>query len=111
MIALVPLAAAFALGTIGFGWWSVAAVAVVWGLINPRGQRAVLVGTSAAILATAALLGWTAVVGTLPLLAGKLGALAGIPGIAFVVLALALPGVLAATGVGTGQWAARLAEK
>jgi hypothetical protein len=41
------------------------------------------------------LLGWSWVNGPVGVLASKLGGIAGVPGIAFIVLTLLLPGLLA----------------
>lgn len=92
------LAMAFAVGTILVGWWGVPVVAVVWGVIANRTRSPGLTAATAAALAWAGLLGWTAIAGNLDSLAGILGEIMGVPGATLVVLTMLYPAAIAWAG-------------
>ena len=99
-VALLTLA--FLLGTIGFGWWSVPAIGLAWGLVAWTSRRPAGVAGMAALLAWGFLLAWTAAAGPLGVLINKLGAVAQVPGAVFAVFTLLLPFALAGTAAAVG---------
>ncbi|HEX6966615.1 MAG TPA: hypothetical protein VF166_12515 [Gemmatimonadaceae bacterium] len=111
LVRIVLLAAAFALATIGFGWWAVALVAAAWGVAARTLRGAAFAAGVAALLAWSALLAWGAVHGPVAELAVKLAAVMQIPPVALVVATLVFPALLAwsaaaVAGAATGAIAA-----
>jgi hypothetical protein len=92
---LILLVGSFSLTTVILGWWAVPLVAAGWGWMAAWSMRQAVAGGLAAALSWALLLGWSALTGQVALLISKLGALAGVPGAAFVALTLLLPFALA----------------
>lgn len=104
---VVLLAAAFIVATLLFGWWGVAHVAIVWGILARDTRGAGVVSGVSAMAAWAALLAWSATGGPVSHLATTLGGIMGAPGLAFIALALVFPAALAWAGART---AAGIAE-
>jgi hypothetical protein len=106
LLAMLLLAAAFALATVAFGWWAVPVVAALWALIARR-QRG-----GAAIAGIAAMVGWGALLaidasrGPLGALAQTLGTLFSMKAIGVYAITLALPGLLAVTAAVVARAAA-----
>jgi len=92
---LVLLSLAFAAATLVFGWWSTPLLGLAWGFLGRGTSRPALAAGLAASTGWVLLLGWSAALGPVPLLAGKLGAIAGMPGMVFVALTVLLPFLLA----------------
>lgn len=82
MIGFLLLVAGFGAGTIVGGWWGVALVGAGWGL---TGRAVPWRAGAAAALASVLLLGFTLQWAPLARLASRLGAIAGVPGWAFVL--------------------------
>jgi hypothetical protein len=89
----------FGVATCVVGWWGVPVVGLAWGVWSGRNTKppvaAGLTAATCAVVAWAVLLAWTAALGPLPLLARTLGAVAGVPGAALIVMTLVFAGVLA----------------
>lgn len=104
---IVALAMVFALGTTWFGWWSVAIIAFVYGVIDRgvhrRGTIAsagVILGWGAMLLAGARGAGWAA--------AEKAASVVGAPLAALAVITIVFGVMLAACGAIVGAAASRL---
>lgn len=95
LVRILLLAAAFALATVGFGWWTVALVAALWGIIARGLRSGAFVAAVAAMLGWGALLAWGAVHGPVVELAVKLAAVMQIPPAALVLATLIFPALLA----------------
>jgi hypothetical protein len=104
LVRLALLAAAFALATWAFGWWTVPALAAAWGAVRARGapapggapmNRSPAEAGLAALLAWAALLAMAAARGPAGALAGRLAGVMRIPAPALVVVTLVFPAALA----------------
>ena len=96
LAAFLLLVAAFVLGS-WVGWWTVPAVAALWGWLRPAVPRPIL---SAALAATLAWALWLAADlvrghGALAVLAGQLGAIMRVPPPALYVVTLLFPALLA----------------
>ncbi len=91
----VLLVGAFALATALLGWWTAPVLAAAWALWNPDRRWAAFTSASAAALAWALLLLWTAGHQGVGNLAAKLGASFGVPALAVVALTLVFPALLA----------------
>ena len=89
------LTAVFAVGTMVAGWWTVPLFGAGWGLAAARTPRPALTAAVSAGLAWGLLLAWTAATGPVGKLVNVLGAIAGVPGVAFVIATLLLPVLLA----------------
>ncbi len=100
------LAPAFLLGTVGFGWVSVALLGFVWGALNKSDRTVPLMCAVSAAVGWGLLLAWTAVQGPVVELALKLGAIVGVHGAAFILVTLLLPAILAGSAAGVG-WMVR----
>jgi penicillin G amidase len=100
---LALVAAAFALGTYAFGWWSVAVVGVLWGVINPRMPRvAVRAGVGAAV-AWAFLLAIPAASGApMASFTAKLAAVMRVPSWGLIAAELLFPAALAWSAASLG---------
>ncbi len=96
------LAPAFLLGTVGFGWVSVALLGFVWGALNKSDRTVPFTCAVSAAVGWGLLLAWTAVQGPVAELAVKLGAIVGVPGSAFILVTLLLPAILAGSAAGVG---------
>jgi hypothetical protein len=105
-LSILLLAAALAVGTFVFGWWTVPVIALAWGLIAGRLPRAAGYAAIAAVLAWGALLALDAAGGRLFPLGALFGAIAHLPGAVFLALTLIFPAVLAwsAAALGAGVW-------
>jgi hypothetical protein len=98
ILSVVFLAVVIALATLGLGWWAVAPVAALWGLVVGRGSRVSSVGGTAslaAVLAWGALLAVDAASGNLGALGRLFGAIAKMPPAVFLVLTLVFPALVA----------------
>lgn len=91
------VALATVIGTILLGWWSVAAVGVVSGLVSRPGRGAVLEAGGGAALGWAAILAGSAVSGPIWVIAQRVGPVFGLPALGFVAVAIAFPALLAAS--------------
>jgi hypothetical protein len=89
------LSLAFIGATFVFGWWGVPLLGLTWGIVGRSTVRPALTAGSAAGLAWALILGWSATVGPVGALAGKLGGITSTSGAVFVGLTLLLPMALA----------------
>ena len=98
LIRVLLLAAAFALATAAFGWWTVPLIAVVWGALARALRGASLIAAIAAAAAWGALLLWGAVHGPVRALAVELAGVMHVPAVALVAATLAFPAVLAWSG-------------
>lgn len=96
------LAPAFLLGTVGFGWVSVALLGFVWGALNKSDRTVPFTCAVSAVVGWGLLLAWTAVQGPVAELAVKLGAIVGVHGSAFILVTLLLPAILAGSAAGVG---------
>lgn len=95
LLEIAVLAGLIAVATVWIGWWTVPLVGAGWGFAR-HGEP--LVGTTAAVSASLAwvvLLGIMAAQGPVGLLARRVGGVFGIPGWAFLALALVFPALLA----------------
>jgi hypothetical protein len=88
-------AAVAAAGTILGGWWAVPIVAGLWGWLVPGRHPSRITGLGAA-LGTAAILGWSASHGPVPVVATRMAAVLQLPGWGFTAVSLAFPALLAA---------------
>jgi hypothetical protein len=95
-LALV-LVIVFGAGTLLWGWWTVPAVALVFGAMVGPGARAGWIAGNAAGLAWAALLGWTSTQGPMGSLARMLGAVMGVPGPLLLAVTVLFAALLAAS--------------
>ena len=92
-IALLSLA--FIAATVVFGWWGVPLLGLSWGIVGRSTARPALTAGCSAGLSWALILAWSAMVGPVGALAGKLGGIASTPGAVFLALTLLLPVALA----------------
>ncbi len=92
------LAAAFVSSTAALGWWTVPALAGVWGFAFPQAWRPGRTAALAAGFAWALLLSVRAWQGPVAELAGALGQTFGLPGLALIALTVAFPASLAWSG-------------
>jgi hypothetical protein len=106
---LILLAAAFALATAAFGWWTVPLVAALWGLMAGTLRRASLTSTLAAALGWGILLGWGAMHGPVVELARKLGGVMQLPPLVLVAATIVFPALLAWSATVVARAAARRA--
>src|ERR1051325_10653139 len=90
------LTAGFLLGTALFGWWSVPVLGLAWGIATRKTAWASLMAGCSAMVAWGLLLAWSAALGPVGILVTKLGSVAQVPGVFFVVGTLLLPFLLAA---------------
>jgi len=91
-IGFAVLVIGFGAGTVLFGWWTVPVVGLIWGGITRSRLKSGAYAALGAALAWSLLLLWTATQGHVMTLAGRVGAVFGIPAGVFV----ALPPLLAA---------------
>lgn len=103
VLLLVP---AFLLGTVGFGWVSVALLGFVWGALNKSDRSVPFTCAASAAVGWGLLLAWTAVQGPVAELALKLGAVVGVHGFVFIFATLVFPAILAGSAAGVG-WRVR----
>jgi len=103
------LAGAFALVTVALPWWSVAALALVWGWIAGGTSRPIDAGAAAA-LGWAVLLGVAALQGPVGVLAGRLGGLFHVPAAILPLVTVLFGGALGWGGAGAGKAARDLAS-
>ena len=92
---VLVLGVAMALATVFLGWWSVAVIALLWGLVARRITGPVTTATLGAILGWLGLLIWAWAQGPVLLLADKLGGVLELPGLVTIGITLAFPGLLA----------------
>ena len=105
---LVLLSVAFVIATLLVGWWGVAIVAVVWGVIGREARGAGIVAGTSALVAWALLLAWSFARGPAGELAATLGGIMGTPASAFIALSLVFPAALAWAGARAAAGAAAL---
>jgi hypothetical protein len=98
------LAVAFAAATLVFGWWSVAAVGILWGVVAGPGRRAGRTAALAASLGWLALLVVTALQGPVLRVADRVGGVLGVPWAVVVGITLVFPALLG----GGGAWVGRV---
>lgn len=93
------LVAAFVVGTVWLGWWSVPLIAAAWGWNASAARRPALTAALAAGSSWAAVLGWdwTTSRGGASALAGMLGGVMRVPAAALVVVTVLYPALLAAS--------------
>jgi len=103
-IRVALIAAATVVATTLLGWWSVAAIGTVAGLITPVGRRAGLEAAAGAALGWAAILAASALSGPVWTVAQRVGPVFRVPGFGFLAIAIAFPALLAGS-------AARLASE
>ena len=99
------LAPAFALACFALGWWSAAAIGVLWGWLGRHaGRYSVLLAGLGAAIGWSMLLGWTAIVGEAGTLLVTMATMFGLPGFLLPAVTVTIGGVLAALGswVGAG---------
>lgn len=82
-------------GTILLGWWSVAAVGIVSGLVSRPGRAAVLETGCGAAFGWAAILAGSAVSGPVWVVAQRVGPVFGMPGWGFLAVTMVFPALLA----------------
>ena len=106
------LAVAFALGTLGFGWWAVPLLAALWGVLaRSETGLASVAAALGALLAWGALLLWGATRGPVAQLAAGLAGVMGVPAGALVIVTLLFPTALAWSASAVAQEvAARLSH-
>lgn len=93
------LVAAFMVGTVWLGWWSVPVIAAAWAWIAAGTRRPVLAAALAAGSSWVALLGWgwTASRGGASALTGMLAGVMRVPAGALIVVTILYPVLLAAS--------------
>ncbi len=89
------VALATMVGTIMLGWWSVAAVGIVSGLVSRPGRAAVLEAGGGAALGWAAILAGSAVSGPVWVVAQRVGPVFAMPGWGFLAVTTVFPALLA----------------
>lgn len=89
------LLVAFALVTLFLGWWTVAIVGGLWGLVARRETLPTPTAAVAAGLSWALLLAWAAFHGPVVDLAGKVGTVMQLPGLGILAITLLFPMALA----------------
>lgn len=95
MIDIIVLAVAFAAGTLFVGWWSIPAIALVWGwLVGPARRPATRAAAGVAV-AWIAFLMHDAMRGPVGKLARTLGALMHLPSVVLVVVTVLFAIILA----------------
>jgi hypothetical protein len=90
-------AVATAVATILLGWWSVAVIGVVAGLVTPAGRRAALEAGAGAAVGWGGILGASAVSGPIWAVAQRVGPVFRVPAFGFVAIAIVFPALLAGT--------------
>ena len=97
------LAAVFALGCFALGWWSAAAIGVLWGWLGgDRGRHSALMAGIGAATGWSFLLGWTALVGEAGALLATMAALFGVPGLLIPIVTVTIGTLLAVLGSWVG---------
>lgn len=89
------LLVAFVLVTLFLGWWTIALVGGLWGLVARRGTWPAATAAVAAGLGWALLLAWAAFRGPVLDLAGKVGTIMQLPGLGIFAITVLFPMVLA----------------
>ena len=92
---IAVVAAVTVAATILLGWWSVAAVGIVSGLVSPPGRATVLETGGGAAIGWAAILAASAVSGPIWVVAQRVGPVFGVPASGFLAIALVFPALLA----------------
>ena len=95
LLALLLLAAAFALGTWILGWWAVPLLGAAWGVMQ-RGRPRFATAFAAAALAWTLLLAWNAAGGAMGGLVTTLGGIFMMPGAALLAVTVLYGALLAA---------------
>jgi hypothetical protein len=108
VLRIVLLAAAFATATLVLGWWSVAAVGILWGVVAGPERHAGRTAALAASLGWLALLAVTALQGPVLRVAERVGGVLGVPWPAVVVITLVFPALLGGVGGWGGREAGRM---
>jgi hypothetical protein len=94
-LAVLLLAAAFAIATVVLGWWSVPIVAAAGAVVRRGIPRTVWMAALAAALAWAALLAWLAARGPLGVLATQLAGVMTLPAVVLPLVTVIFPALLA----------------
>jgi hypothetical protein len=97
------LGVAFALATFIMGWWTVPALAALWGLMTREKNHAELVAAAAAGLGWSLLLIWTTTQGPVGELASRAAGVMGISSLALVGMAIVFSMVLAWSAAVVGR--------
>ena len=95
------LVALMIVATILLGWWTVPILGGVWGAAMAASRRVALTAAAAGATSWAILLVWTAFQGPVGSLAVKVGAIFGLPGLAFLTLPVLFAALLAGAAAGT----------
>lgn len=96
----ISLALAFALATVGLGWWTVPVIAASWGALRASGERPGPSTASAAAAGWALLLAWSATQAPVGELARRVGGIFGGGGPLFVTATLIFPAIVAGSAAG-----------
>lgn len=94
------LLVAFGLATLFVGWWTVAVVGALWGLVAGRDTWPAYTAALAAGLSWALLLAWTALHGPVIDLAQRVGGVMALPALALFAVTMAFPMMLAGSAAG-----------
>ena len=100
LLAWLTLTVLIAAATAMLGWWMVPVLGGISGALMAAERRPVLFAGSAGAAGWAILLAGTAMFGSVGLVAQKVGAIFGMPGVAFITLALLFPALLAGSAAG-----------
>ena len=100
LLAWLTLAVLIAAATAMLGWWMVPVLGAISGALMAAERRPVLLTGTAGAAGWAILLAGTAMFGPVGLVAQKVGAIFGLPGLAFIALALLFPALLAGSAAG-----------
>ena len=105
------VALATVIGTILLGWWSVAAVGVVSGLVSRPGRGAVLEAGGGAALGWVAILAGSAASGPVWEVARRVGPVFGLPAVGFLAVTFLFPALLAGSAALVSGQLRRFASK
>ncbi len=103
LLQILLLSVAFALATGIMGWWTVPALAALWGLLTPNEKHPELAAAAAAGLGWSLLLVWTATQGPIGELASRAAGVMGISSLALVGMAIAFSMALAWSAAVVGR--------
>ncbi len=105
------LALSFAIGTWILGWWAVPLFAAIGGLLARHVRHQGIAAALAAMVAWAALLGWSASQGSVWSFSRIAGGAMGISGIALILITLLFPAALAWLATAIAQFIAGLSVR
>ncbi len=100
LLAWLTLAVLIAVATAMLGWWTVPVLGGLSGALMAAERRPVLFAGAAGAAGWAILLAGTALFGSVGVVATKVGAIFGLPGVVFIALALLFPALLAGSAAG-----------